>query len=120
MLLRGWRRTHKWSTQPQSQPFLWHYDALYDKWDSKTIRQDAGVTIGSVSFGAGVVIDDRAIVFYCDGWFSNANSRGYTGNRRAQANILSYDMIEDRWKIDTFIDIVPRAEGVMFYTPASG
>ena len=107
---------YNWTTSPAAQFSLWYYDALYDQWHSKT----ADPSIASVSFGASAVVDDRAWAYYYGGWLSNATVLGWTGNPVAQPGMIKYDMIADEWQNYTFYDGIPRAEGVMFYIPASG
>ena len=107
---------YNWTTSPAAQFSLWYYDALYDKWNSKYV----GSNVSSVSFGASAVVDDRALAYYYGGWLSNATVLGWTGNPVAQAGLITYNMINDEWQNNTGFDSIPRAEGVLFYIPASG
>lgn len=36
-----------------------------------------------------------------------------------QSSLITYDMNENKWRATVFIDDVPRAEGALFYIPAS-
>lgn len=75
--------------------------------------------VSSVSFGASVVVDDSALAYYYGGWLSNASVLGWDGDPVAQPGLLIYDMIANTWQNNSFYDSTPRAEGVMFYIPAS-
>ncbi|KAK1816181.1 hypothetical protein LTR12_009430 [Friedmanniomyces endolithicus] len=110
---------HNWTSQPPAQYTLWAYDAVYDVWND-TMQDASASGIQSVSFGAGTVVDDdRALGFYYGGWLSNATVLGWNGNALAQSGLVQYDMLRNIWSNVTFIDSTPRAEGVMFYIPAS-
>ncbi|KAK5728185.1 hypothetical protein LTR17_012090 [Elasticomyces elasticus] len=106
---------YNWTSPPPSQYTLWKYDAVFDTWNAT----GAG-GIQSVSWGSGTVVDDdRAIGFYYGGWQSNATTLGWNGNALAQSGLVSYDMLKNTWTNTTFIDNTPRAEGALFYIPAS-
>ena len=110
---------YNWTTLPSSPFNLWSYDVIYDEWKVKE-RDSTMTTVLSASFGASAVIDDRILAYYYGGWVSNATTLGWNGNPAAQYNLIKYDMTENIWDIGTFVDSTPRAEGVMFYIPASG
>ncbi|KAK5746447.1 hypothetical protein LTR17_000827 [Elasticomyces elasticus] len=106
---------YNWTSPPPSQYTLWKYDVVFDTWNAT----GAG-GIQSVSWGSGTVVDDdRAIGFYYGGWQSNATTLGWNGNALAQSGLISYDMLKNTWTNTTFIDNTPRAEGALFYIPAS-
>ncbi|KAK5131537.1 hypothetical protein LTR08_000864 [Meristemomyces frigidus] len=105
------------TTPPPSQFTLSAYDALYDMWNATSNVAASGVS--SVSFGAGAVVDDRALGYYYGGWQSNATTLGWNGNPIAQPGLIQYDMLGKTWTNSTFIDGTPRVEGVLFYIPAS-
>jgi hypothetical protein len=107
-----------WTTPPPAQYQLWMYDTFYNTWNV-TPSSIASSGIESVSFGAGTVIDDRALGFYYGGWLSNATVLGWNGNPVAQSGLIKYDMQSNTWSNVTFIDSTPRAEGIMVYIPAS-
>ncbi|KAK5122577.1 hypothetical protein LTR85_003840 [Meristemomyces frigidus] len=109
---------YNWTTPPPSQFTLWAYDAIYDTWNA-TPSDVSAAGISSVSFGAGVVVDDRALAYYYGGWQINATILGWDGQPIAQPGLIQYDMLKNEWTNVTFIDGTPRAEGVMFYIPAS-
>ncbi|KAK4542854.1 hypothetical protein LTR36_006043 [Oleoguttula mirabilis] len=107
-----------WTTPPPSQFTLWAYDALYDTWNA-TSSEAAASGVLSVSFGAGAVVDNRALGYYYGGWQSNATVLGWNGNPIAQPGLIKYDMLGKTWTNPTFIDGIPSAEGVLIYIPAS-
>ncbi|KAK5697180.1 hypothetical protein LTR97_007315 [Elasticomyces elasticus] len=106
---------YNWTSPPPSQYTLWTYDAVYNTWNAT-----GASGIQSVSWGAGTVVDDdRAIGYYYGGWQNNATTLGWNGNPLAQSGLISYDMLQNSWTNTTFIDSTPRAEGALFYIPAS-
>ncbi|TKA83459.1 hypothetical protein B0A55_00572 [Friedmanniomyces simplex] len=110
---------YNWTSPPPTQSTLWAYDAVYNTWND-TIPDASANGIQSVSFGAGTTVDDdRALGFYYGGWLSNATVLGWDGNPLAQSGLIQYNMLTNVWSNVTFIDRTPRAEGVMFYIPAS-
>lgn len=103
--------------QTPTEPFaLWQYDVIYNTWNA-TNSDTSGVS--RVSFGAGAVVDDRAIGFYYGGWLSNNSVPGWAGIPMATSNLVQYDMLTSTWYNYTGPDSNGRAEGVMLYIPAS-
>ena len=108
---------------PSEQLILYEYDAIYDNWTLVSPNPTA-LGIQSVSFGASAVVDDRALAFYYGGLMSNATVAGGPqqrglGDLVAQPGLLQYDMLSNTWRNGTFVDGIPRAEGTMYYIPAS-
>lgn len=109
---------YNWTTSPPSRFTLWAYDVVYNTRNA-TPADPTASDITSVSFGAGTVVDDRAWAYYYGGWQSNATVLGWDGNPIAQPGLVQYNMLNNTWTNSSFIDSTPRAEGVMFYIPAS-
>jgi len=103
---------------PPSQFSLWEFDVFWNRWSGGVVQSASG-NISSVSFGAGTVVDDRGWGYYYGGWQNNATTLGWHGDASAQPGLIKYDMIGNTWSNITFIDSTPRAEGAMFYIPAS-
>lgn len=57
--------------------------------------------------------------YYYGGWKSNASELGFNGDAMLQSSLITYDMNDNNWRPSVFIDDVPRAEGTLFYIPAS-
>jgi hypothetical protein len=96
----------------------WAYDILNDKWTSPTpdVTQNG---IQRASFGAGLAVQDIAMGFYYGGWQSNETIATYGPNPIALSNMITYDMIQNKWANATGPDSIGRAEGVIVYIPAS-
>ena len=109
---------YNWTTPPPSTFQLWAFDAAYNTWNA-TAPDSSQSGIMSPSFGAGAVVEDRAWGYYYGGWQSNATVLGWDGGPVAQPGLIQYDMLTNQWTNTTFIDTTPRAEGAMFYIPAS-
>ena len=95
---------------------LLSYDILYDKWDSFGPPQNA---IQSVAWGGGVGISSLGHAYILGGWLSNNSVPGWNGGPVATSTLLQYKYDTGRWSNMTGPDIIPRAEGVMVYLPAS-
>lgn len=57
--------------------------------------------------------------YYYGGWSSNASEAGFSGDATIQSSLITYDMNMNNWRANVFIDDIPRAEGALFYIPAS-
>lgn len=64
-------------------------------------------------------VGKRGVAYYYGGWHTNLTQQGYTGNSEAESRLISYDYDEKTWRQNTFIDDTPRAEGGLYYIPAS-
>lgn len=107
---------YNWTADPPSRPALWYYDVRQDQWDSRPI--DSGIS--PTSYGASVVDDHNAVAYAYGGWMSNTTMLDASGYPAAQSGLIIYDMVKNSWKNVSFYDETPRAEGTMFYIPASG
>jgi len=67
--------------------------------------------------GAGVAVEDKAVGYYYGGWLTNASVPGYS-SRTPLTNMLTYDMLGNRFSNQSGPDDTPRAEGAMVYLPA--
>lgn len=109
---------YNWTTPPPAKYTLWSFDAVYNSWSA--ILPDATFEgISSASFGASAVDDNQGFAYYYGGWQSNATALGFYGNPQAQTALVTYDMVRNQWRSAPFIDSTPRAEGALFYIPAS-
>lgn len=57
--------------------------------------------------------------YYYGGWRSNASELGFNGDATMQSDLITYDMNTNKWRASVFVDDTPRAEGALFYLPAS-
>ncbi|KAF2142656.1 uncharacterized protein K452DRAFT_318239 [Aplosporella prunicola CBS 121167] len=96
----------------------WAYDIIHNQWNQTSIS--AASNIQRVAWGAGVTVNETAVGYYLGGWLSSQTVPGWEGNPVLTSNLLSYDMIADRWINATGPDDnIGRAEGTMVFLPAS-
>ena len=67
--------------------------------------------------GAGVAVEDKAVGYYYGGWLTSASVPDY-GSRTPLANMITYDMIGNKFSNVSGPDSIKRAEGAMVYLPA--
>jgi hypothetical protein len=97
---------------------LWAYDVPFNQWNL-TAESDSSRDIQRVAWGAGTVVGGRAEGYYYGGYLNNNTTPGWNGPSMATSNLITYDMIGNRWTNNTGPDSVGRAEGVMVTIPAS-
>jgi hypothetical protein len=96
----------------------WVYDAIALNWSQMTpdVTQSS---IQRASFGAGAVVEEKALAYYYGGWLSNNSDATWAGGPLALSTFLEYDMIQNSWTNNSGPDTIGRAEGIMVYIPAS-
>ncbi|USW58049.1 Putative galactose oxidase/kelch, beta-propeller, kelch-type beta propeller [Septoria linicola] len=96
---------------------LWIYDVLYGTWN-KTPTAQTIAAIEPPAYGASAVDPNKGVGYYYGGWTNNTSESSYSTGAVGQTDLIIYNFVENDWRAVPFGN-ARRAEGSMFYIPAS-
>lgn len=105
----------EYSSGPPFNPTLWSYDTWNDTWAE--VEVDDSVQIQRPSFGAGTSVEHMGMGYYLGGWLGEKNVVGWSGDRFATSNLISYNMISNTFRNESGPPGPARVEGVLYYVP---
>ncbi|SMR41225.1 unnamed protein product [Zymoseptoria tritici ST99CH_1E4] len=104
--------------QSPRQNTIWSYDILNNAWrEMPTDSRSTDITIPA--FGASTTDPNQGIGYYYGGWTDNSGGNAYSTAATAKSKMIVYEYESNIWHEIRFIDDIPRAEGALFYIPAS-